>query len=58
MKYKKKEHNNKLKIIRTDFPSNADNYATIINELCVDENRNNLIIDAIKRILKENFSFN
>ena len=45
---KKRTHNNKLKIIRTEFSSNADNYATIINELCVDENRNNLIIDAIK----------
>jgi superfamily II DNA or RNA helicase len=45
---KKKTHTNKLQIIRTSFESNADNYATIINELCLDENRNNLIIDAIK----------
>lgn len=45
---KKKTHTNKLKIIRTDFESKADNYATIINELCIDESRNNLIIDAIK----------
>ena len=45
---KKKTHTNKLKIIRTDFESKADNYATIINELCIDEIRNNLIIDAIK----------
>ena len=45
---KKKTHINKLQIIRTQFESNADNYATIINELCLDENRNNLIIDAIK----------
>lgn len=45
---KKKTHINKLQIIRTNFESNADNYATIINELCLDENRNNLIINAIK----------
>lgn len=45
---KKKTHINKLQIIRTEFESNADNYATIINELCIDENRNNLIINAIK----------
>ena len=45
---KKKTHINKLEIIRTEFESNADNYATIINELCLDENRNNLIINAIK----------
>ena len=45
---KKKTHTNKLKIIRTDFESKADNYATIINELCIDVSRNNLIIDAIK----------
>lgn len=45
---KKRTHTNKLEIIRTDFISEADNYATIINELCVDENRNNLIINQIK----------
>ena len=45
---KKRTHNNKLQIIRTDFISQADNYATIINELCVDENRNDLIINTIK----------
>lgn len=45
---KKRTHNNKLQIIKTDFISNADNYSTIINELCCDENRNNLIINIIK----------
>ncbi|MGA1931997.1 TOTE conflict system archaeo-eukaryotic primase domain-containing protein [Arcobacter sp. YIC-464] len=45
---KKRTHTNKLKIIRTEFTSEADNYATIINELCLDENRNNLIIQQIK----------
>lgn len=46
---KKKTHTNKLQIIRTEFISQADNYATIINELCLDENRNNLIVDIIKK---------
>ena len=45
---KKKTHTNNLKIIRTDFISEASNYATIINELCVDEKRNNLIVEEIK----------
>ena len=46
---KKKTYTNKLQIIRTQFVSNADNYATIINELCIDEDRNNLIVDIIKK---------
>ena len=46
--YQKKTFNNKLEIIRTDFISEAENYANLINELCVDEKRNNLIIDQIK----------
>ncbi|WP_226800272.1 DEAD/DEAH box helicase [Aliarcobacter butzleri] len=46
---KKKTHTNKLQIIKTQFVSNADNYATIINELCIDEDRNNLIVDIIKK---------
>lgn len=45
---KKKTFNNKLEIIRTEFISEADNYATLINELCVDEKRNELIIEQIK----------
>lgn len=45
---KKRTHTNKLEVIRTNFISQADNYAGIINELCIDENRNNLIIDSIK----------
>ena len=45
---KKKTHINKLKIVRTDFTSSADNYSTMINELCVDEQRNNLIVESIK----------
>ncbi|WP_072680025.1 DEAD/DEAH box helicase [Arcobacter sp. LA11] len=46
---KKKTFNNKLEIVKTEFISNADNYATLINELCVDKNRNNQIIKYIKR---------
>ena len=45
---KKKTFNNKLEIIRTDFISEAENYASLINELCVDKKRNNLIIEQIK----------
>ncbi|MGP2656464.1 TOTE conflict system archaeo-eukaryotic primase domain-containing protein [Malaciobacter sp. WC5094] len=45
---KKRTHNNKLKIVRTNFVSQGDNYATIINELCLDGERNNLIIQQIK----------
>lgn len=45
---KKRTHTNKLEIIRTDFRSDADNYATIINELCLDENRNQMIIKSLK----------
>lgn len=45
---KKKTHMNKLMIVRTEFTSSADNYSTMINELCVDEQRNNLIIESIK----------
>ncbi|WP_228131101.1 DEAD/DEAH box helicase [Aliarcobacter lanthieri] len=45
---KKKSHTNKLLVVRTDFISSADNYSTIINELCLDEARNKQIIQAIK----------
>ena len=44
---KKKAKQNHLKIIRTDFQSRADNYSELISEICVDVNRNNLIIDQI-----------
>lgn len=45
---KKRTHTNKLEIVRTNFVSQADNYATIINELCIDETRNKMIIKALK----------
>ena len=44
---KKRTHNNKLQVIRTDFKSDSSNYSTLINELCVDEKRNNLILNSI-----------
>ena len=47
--YKKaKSHTNKLLVVKTDFTSNSDNYSTLINELCLDEARNKLIVEAIK----------
>jgi len=48
---KKKTSLNRLKVIRTDFESNADNYATLINELCIDKNRNFLILEQIKTFI-------
>lgn len=48
--YKKaKTYTNRLQIIRTNFTSNADNFTTIINELCINEDRNALIIETIKK---------
>ena len=44
---KKRTFNNHLEIIRTDFVSESDNYASLINELCADENRNNLLLSQI-----------
>lgn len=44
---KKRTHNNKLQVIRTEFKSESSNYSTLINELCVDEKRNNLILESI-----------
>ncbi len=48
---KKKTHTNKLQIVRTEFTSSVDNYANLINELCLDENRNKLIVETIKKNL-------
>ncbi len=45
---KKKTFNNKLEVVKTQFKSEASNYATLINELCIDEKRNKLIINYIK----------
>jgi len=45
---KKRTFNNKLKIVKTEFTSSSDNYSTLVNELCEDENRNNLIVEQIK----------
>ena len=45
---KKRTHTHKLKIINSDFSSEGDNYASLINELILDETRNNLILEQIK----------
>lgn len=44
---KKRTHNNKLQIVKTQFQSESSNYSTLINELCVDNERNNLILNSI-----------
>lgn len=44
---KKRTFNNKLKVVRTNFTSSSDNYSTLINEICLDENRNTLIIEQL-----------
>ena len=43
----KKNIKNHLKIIKTEFTSECNTYAELINEISRDENRNNLIIDEI-----------
>jgi len=49
---KQKSYTNRLLLIRTNFTSKADNYTTIVNELCLDENRNKQIIETIKQNIK------
>ncbi|AYJ79565.1 helicase [Aliarcobacter cryaerophilus ATCC 43158] len=47
--YKKpRTHTNRLLVIKTQFTSSADNYATIINELVSNEDRNRQIVETIK----------
>ncbi|MCT7539631.1 DEAD/DEAH box helicase [Aliarcobacter cryaerophilus] len=47
--YKKpKTHTNRLLVIKTEFISSADNYAAIINELVLNEDRNRQIVKTIK----------
>jgi len=47
--YKKKRTLiHRVKVINTDFISNSDNYAQLINEITVNEERNKIIIDEIK----------
>lgn len=48
---KKKTITHDLEVVETEFSSNSDNYATLINEICIDENRNNLIFSKIKENL-------
>jgi len=44
---KKRSFNNSLNVIKTQFVSNTENYSTLINELCANEKRNNLLIEQI-----------
>ena len=47
--YKKpKTHTNRRLVIKTEFISSADNYASIINELVSNEDRNRQIVKTIK----------
>jgi superfamily II DNA or RNA helicase len=45
----KKSDTNRVKIVYTDFESRADNYATLINEVCINEKRNQQILYEIQR---------
>jgi len=44
---KKKINSNIVKIVTTNFTSETDNFTTLLNELILDEDRNNLIIEQI-----------
>lgn len=45
----KKSYTNKVKVVHTDFESNADSYAALINEICTNEKRNRQILEEIKQ---------
>lgn len=45
----KKKITNRLKIIESDFQSRADNFGDLIGEMVNDDERNNLIIEQIKK---------
>lgn len=45
---KKRTITHKLNVIKTDFISEADNYAQLINDLCENQDRNTLILEQIK----------
>ncbi len=48
--YKKKRTlTHRIKVINTDFKSQSDNYAQLINEITVDKSRNELIINEVKQ---------
>lgn len=46
---KKRTLTHDLQVIHTEFTSTLENYAQIINELCIDNQRNDLIIEQIKK---------
>ena len=45
----KKSYTNRVKIVYTNFESQADNYATLINEVCVNAKRNQQILHEIQQ---------
>jgi superfamily II DNA or RNA helicase len=47
-----KTNTNKLKIINTNFRSNTDNFSTLLGEIVNDNERNQLIVDIIKKYKK------
>ena len=47
---KKRVMTHRLKLVDTLFDSTSDNFTTIINELCQDQRRNELILDEIKAV--------
>ncbi len=50
--YKKKRTiTHRVKVVNTDFKSEADNYAQLINEITIDKNRNELIINELKEYI-------
>jgi len=50
--YKKKRTiTHRVKVVNTDFTSQADNYAQLINEITIDKHRNDLIINEVKEYI-------
>jgi superfamily II DNA or RNA helicase len=50
--YKKKRTiTHRVKVVNTDFKSQADNYAQLINEITIDKYRNELIINEVKQYI-------
>ena len=49
---KKKSYNNKVKIVRTDFTSEVDNFTELMGEIIINTDRNNLIVEQILKYKK------
>ena len=48
---KKRTLTHQLKVVNTNFISEADNYAQLINDISTNEERNNIIIEEIKKYI-------